>query len=167
MPYGKIESARRSIPLTPRAAVLLEMRSGVSRTQWVFPAPTKSGHIEKSSLRKQHLLALSLAKLEPLALYAFRPTCLTRWAEHMDPYTLAYLAGHSGFSPTKQYVHSQAETLRAAMERARAAQGGHSDEKAAMETSPLAASKLLNNSEIFGRGEWIRTTDLLVPNQAL
>ena len=171
VPYGKTESARRSIPLTPRAAALLEMRSGVSRNQWVFPAPTKSGHIEKSSLRKQHLRALSLAKLEPFALYTFRHTCLTRWAEHMDPYTLAYLAGHSDFSTTKRYVHPQIETVRAAMERARGAQGGHSfghsDEKAAMEATPQAASKSLNNSEMFGRGEWIRTTDLLVPNQAL
>lgn len=42
----------------------------------------------------------------------------------MDPYTLAYLAGHSDFAMTKRYVHPQAETVRAAMERARAASQG-------------------------------------------
>ncbi len=44
----------------------------------------------------------------------------------MDPYTLAYLAGHSDFSMTRRYVHPQAETVRVSMQRAREAQGGHS-----------------------------------------
>jgi hypothetical protein len=43
----------------------------------------------------------------------------------MDPYTLAYLAGHSDFSTTRRYIHSQAHTVRDAMERARKAHGGH------------------------------------------
>jgi hypothetical protein len=51
----------------------------------------------------------------------------------MDPYTLAYLAGHSDFATTKRYVHPQLETVRAAIDRARAhsenasaeVQGGH------------------------------------------
>jgi hypothetical protein len=43
----------------------------------------------------------------------------------MDPFTLAYLAGHSDFSTTKRYVHPQAHTVRLAMERAREAQGRH------------------------------------------
>jgi len=29
-----------------------------------------------------------------LPFYTFRHTCLTRWSPHMDPYTLAYFAGH-------------------------------------------------------------------------
>jgi len=53
----------------------------------------------------------------------------------MDPYTLAYLAGHSDFSTTKRYVHPQTATVLAAFERARDAKIGHgfrhSDEKAA------------------------------------
>ena len=36
----------------------------------------------------------------------------------MDPFTLAYLAGHSDISITKRYVHPEDETVRAAMERA-------------------------------------------------
>jgi integrase len=54
--------------------------------------------------------------------YTFRHTCLTRWAAYMDPYTLAYLAGHSDFGTTKRYVHPEMETVRAAMKKA---QGGH------------------------------------------
>jgi hypothetical protein len=36
----------------------------------------------------------------------------------MDPYTLAYLAGHSDFATTKRYVHPELRTVRAAMEKA-------------------------------------------------
>ena len=54
VPFGKTENARRTIPLTPRATALLEMRRAVAKSEWVFPAPTRSGHIEKSSLKKQH-----------------------------------------------------------------------------------------------------------------
>ena len=61
----------------------------------------------------------------------------------MDPFTLAYLAGHSDFSTTRRYVHPQAETIHAAMERARSARGrhnsGHSDENAAVSQKAPAA----------------------------
>jgi len=54
----------------------------------------------------------------------------------MDPYSLAYFAGHSSFVTTRRYVHPNLETGRAAMERAHEAQGrhknGHSDETAAL-----------------------------------
>jgi hypothetical protein len=43
----------------------------------------------------------------------------------MDPYTLAYLAGHSDFATTRRYVHPQTHTVLEAIERARKAQGGH------------------------------------------
>jgi integrase len=168
VPFGKTQNARRSVPLTPRTTTLLEMRRSAHGVEWVFPASTRSGHIEKSTLKKQHAKAIKLAKIEPFTLYTLRHTCLTRWAAHMDPYTLAYLAGHSDFSTTKRYVHPQAETVRAAMERVRGAKGGHSfghsDEKAAEAPSAPAAVSTNDFSDLVGRGEWIRTTDLLVPN---
>jgi hypothetical protein len=55
--------------------------------------------------------------------YTLRHTCLTRWAEVMDPYTLAYLAGHSDFATTRRYVHSRKETVLHAIERAQKASG--------------------------------------------
>ena len=83
----------------------------------------------------------------------------------MDPYTLAYLAGHS------DYVHPQAQTIRDAMARAGKAQGGHknghSGQKSSVVQSEESALFHLITGRIFGRGEWIRTTGLLVPNQAL
>ena len=49
-------------------------------------------------------------------LYTLRHTCLIGWAPHMDPWTLAYLAGHRDMNITNRYVHPQEQTIRAAME---------------------------------------------------
>jgi integrase len=112
--YGKTENSRRRIPMTPRVRAIIEMRLERSRSsRWVFPAPTKSGHIEKSSLRKQHATALREAtrllreqsgnktiQFETFDRYSLRHTCLTRWAPHMDPWTLMRLAGHRDMATT-------------------------------------------------------------------
>ena len=45
-------------------------------------------------------------------------------ADNMDPYTLAYFAGHSDFGSTRRYEHPNKESSRAAMERAGVAGGG-------------------------------------------
>jgi len=99
---------------------------------WVFPAPTRSGHIEPGSVKRQHLHACEGKQnkgdnlrrpygepkkwsVEPFPLYTLRHTCLTRWAPHMDPWTLAYLAGHRDMSITKRYIHPQEQSTRAAI----------------------------------------------------
>jgi integrase len=105
--YGKTDNARRRIPLSQRAASILEMRRSRETGPWIFPAPTRSGHIEPSSLQGQHAKACTLGKVVHFPLYTFRHTCLTRWAPFMDPWTLAYLAGHRDMSITKRYVHPQ------------------------------------------------------------
>ena len=59
-------------------------------SSWMFPALTKSGHIEPSSLKKQHVKAIAEAtrilreetrkddaELVPFELYTLRHTCLT------------------------------------------------------------------------------------------
>jgi len=102
------------------------------RFGWVFPAETPSGHIEPESLKRQHLAACKGDDKEdgefsvaPFPLDTLRHTCLTRWAPHMDPWTLAYLAGQRDMAITKRYIHPQADTIREAMEKARVARGGH------------------------------------------
>jgi integrase len=124
--YGKTDNARRRIPLSQRVQSVLAMRRGHVEGPWIFPAPTMSGHIEPSSLQGQPAKACKLAKLEHFPIYTFRHTCLTRWAPFMDPWTLAYLAGHRDMSITKRYVHPQEYSTRAAMEKARVALSGHS-----------------------------------------
>jgi len=124
VPHGKTVNARREVPLSERAREVLDRRRG-EETEWVFPASTASGHIEQSSLKKQHAKACTLAKVTAFVPYTFRHTCLTRWAGILDPYTLAYLAGHRDFATTRRYVHPNLNTAREALERARVAQGGH------------------------------------------
>jgi len=91
----------------------------------LFPARTQSGHIEQSSLKKQHAKACRISGIEHFPPYTFRHTCLTLWSSYTDPYALAYFAGHTSFVTTRRYVHPNMETGRTAMERAHEARGGH------------------------------------------
>ena len=138
--YGKTDNARRRVPLSQRVAAILNVRRQQFTAEWVFPAPTRSGHIEPSTLQGQHAKAGALAKVVHFPLYTFRHTCLTRWAPFMDPWTLAYLAGHRDMSFTKRYIHPQEYNTRAAIEKARAALSGHSSGHSAIlnPRSPIA-----------------------------
>jgi integrase len=113
--HGKTESARRIIPLTPRASAILQARwelANKSEEGWVWPAPTKSGHIEHiepSSLKKQHAKAIESSELRPFVLYTLRHTMLTRLGESgCDVWTLARIAGHSNIRISQRYVHPSA-----------------------------------------------------------
>jgi len=69
--HRKTKAARRLLPLTPRVRALLEARwqsAGSPEAGWVWPAPTKSGHVEPCSLRKQHRKALRLSGVRPFVL---------------------------------------------------------------------------------------------------
>ena len=123
--YGKTDNARRRIPLSQRAGTVIEMRASVKTSEWVFPSATRSGHIEPGTLKRPHNKVSTATGFEDVTLYTFRHTCLTRWAPHMDPWTLAYLAGHRDMSTTKRYVHPQQTAIREAMEKAQVAQGRH------------------------------------------
>src|SRR6202044_936704 len=57
--FGKTDNARRRIPLTARGAAVLKRRNRGG--EGVFAAPTRSGHIEPSSLKKQHANAVKKA----------------------------------------------------------------------------------------------------------
>src|SRR6266699_3273913 len=117
---GKTRAARRRIPMTPRVTAITNSRIAGSADSWIFSAPTRSGHMECSSVRKQQTRVFSVTGIKPFDLCCLRHTCLTRWAPKMDPFTLAYLAGHSDISITKRYIHPEDETVKAAMERAAA-----------------------------------------------
>ncbi|MGP8247668.1 MAG: hypothetical protein ACLQVN_24535, partial [Bryobacteraceae bacterium] len=118
-------------------------------------AKTRSGHIEPSSLKKQHAKAISEATrilrdetqdpkraFTGFELYTLRHTCLTRWAPHMDPWTLAYLAGHRDMNITKRYIHPQEQTIRAAMDRAQMANSGHTSRHTSAKTDLVSTPVL-------------------------
>src|SRR5262249_15656144 len=106
---------------TPSVRAILEDRwhaQGRPSEGWVFAAPTRSGHIEGFSLRKQHGRALLLSGVPFFVLYSIRHTFLTTLgASGCDAWTLARIAGHSSAAMSSRYVHPQEDTVLIAMER--------------------------------------------------
>jgi integrase len=107
---GKTVSAQRSLPLTPRAAEVLQRRKKEAeakpkKSAFVFPGAGNSGYI--TSVQHPHAKAIEDAKLDSFEFYCWRHTFGTRAAQSgMDRFTLARLMGHS--SPAvaaRYYVH--------------------------------------------------------------
>lgn len=105
---GKTKAAIRTVPQSPRAKAVLEMRRSarLDDSPFVFPSEeSTSGHL--MTLKKPHYRACRQAKLKTFPIYTFRHTFGTRCAESgVDRYTLARWMGHS--SPTvtaRYYVH--------------------------------------------------------------
>ena len=90
--HGKTKAARRLLPMTPRVRSILEQRwtaAGKPEHGWIWPAPTKSEHVEPSTLKKQHRKAIKDSKVRSFILYTLRHTFLTRLgASGCDVWTL-------------------------------------------------------------------------------
>jgi integrase len=141
--HGKTAAARRLLPMTLRVRRILEARwesAGKPAEGLVWPAPTRSGHLEPSSIKKQHAKALAASQVRPFVLYSLRHTFLTRLGESgCDAWTLAKIAGHSSIAISAQYVHPSDAVL-AAIDRLGGHKIGHTDERADL---PKASEKLL------------------------
>jgi integrase len=139
--HGKTAAARRVLPMTPRVRMILEdlwEHAAKPVEGWVWPAPTHSGHVEASSLRKQHSAAfVTVAKeaakngkkaVRPFVLYSLRHTFLTRLGESgCDAWTLARIAGHSSIAISTRYVHPSEDAVFTAMTRLGGHKIGHSE----------------------------------------
>ena len=129
--HGKTKAARRMLPMTQRVRAVLEAlweAAGRPLEGWVWPAPTQSGHVEPSSLKKQHMKALKLSKVLPFVLYTLRHTFLTRLgASGCDVWTLARIAGHSSIAISARYVHPSEDAVLDAMARLGRHKTGHSE----------------------------------------
>ena len=151
--HGKTAAACRVLPMTPRVRLILEgfwERSRKPVEGWVWPTPTRSGHVEASSLRKQHSAAFVTAAREaakngkkgirPFVLYSLRHTFLTRLGESgCDAWTLARIAGHSSIAISSRYVHPSEDAVLAAMLRL----GGHKIGHTESETEEPIQQRLL------------------------
>jgi integrase len=85
---------------------------------WIWPAPSKQGHVWHDSIRVQHKNALKAARVRPFVVYALRHTFLTRLGESgCDVWTLARIAGHSSIKMSERYVHPSGDAVLAAMNR--------------------------------------------------
>lgn len=113
--HGKTAAARRMLPLSPRVRAILERRweaAGKPVEGWVWSAGTASGHIEPSTVKKQHRRALKDSKVRPFVLYSLRHTFLTRLgAAGCDAWTLARIAGHSSIAMSTRYVHPSSDAV--------------------------------------------------------
>ena len=145
--HGKTAAARRVLPMTPRVRNILETRweaAGKPAEGLDMGCPTRSGHVESSSLKKQHarafrILAEEAAKnnekpIRPFVLYSLRHTFLTRLGESgCDAWTLAGIAGHSNVSMSSRYVHPSEDAVLTAMARLGGHKIGHSQYRASSE----------------------------------
>jgi integrase len=127
--HGKTAAARRMLPMTPRVLAVLRSlweATGKPEEGWVWVAPTRSGHMEPSSLRKQHANAFkTLADqarkdnekpIRPFVFYDLRHTFLTRLGESdCNVWTLARIAGHSSIAMSARYVHPSEDAVVNAM----------------------------------------------------
>ena len=130
--HGKTAAAHRFLPMTPRVRFLLETRwelADMPQESWVWPAPTKSGHIEPSTLKKQHRKAVKDSKVRPFVLYSLRHTFLTRLGESgCDAWTLARIAGHSSIVMSARYVHPSEDAVLSALSKLEASREGRKTE---------------------------------------
>jgi len=140
--HGKSAAARRVIPLTPRVRAVLQARweaTGRPLEGFVWPGPTKSGHIDHSTLKKQHGNTLRLSGVRKFVLYSFRHTFLTRLGESgCDAWTLARIAGHSSIAISSRYVHPSEDTVLAAFSRLGGHNSGHSPSTAVLKGAEAA-----------------------------
>jgi integrase len=105
---GKTAAARRQLPLTPAVRGVLEQRHAeCADGGYVFPAPTKSGHIDHSTLKKQHRNALSGSGVAPFLLYSLRHTFATKLGltAKIDAWTLCRIMGWSSLAVAMTYIH--------------------------------------------------------------
>lgn len=111
---GKTQSAQRSLPLTPRAADVLQRRKRAAEAKpnpspFVFPGDGISGHIV--SMQHPHEKTIEAAGLVSFEFYCWRHTFGTRAAQSgMDRFTLARLMGHSSPSVAARYYIHVTET---------------------------------------------------------
>jgi integrase len=138
--HGKTKAARRVLPMTPRVRAILESRwkaVGEPTEGWIWPAPTKSEHVEPSTVKKQHKKAIKDSKVRPFVLYSLRHTFLTRLGESgCDVWTLARIAGHSSIAMSSRYVHPSADRVLDAMAVMGGHKIGHSEENTALAPKP-------------------------------
>ena len=151
IPSGKTAAARRTVFQSPRVRFVLEHRWGLAGSPcegWVWPAQTKSGHFEQSTIKKR--LEMNLRRCDeaeneakqtrsksgpkPLHVrrfipYNLRHTFLTRLGESgCDAWTLAKIAGHSNISIGSRYVHPSEAAMAKAVSQLSGHKNGHSEQ---------------------------------------
>jgi integrase len=137
---GKGTGSRRTVDATPRVAEIFESLPRASR--YIFPAPTKTGHISADSYRLQLKKALKDSTVPTFVIYSLRHTAITRLAlTGIDAPALQYWAGHKSLATTMKYIHMAADAIRKRIREARekeASRKGSDENRTVKEISPSA-----------------------------
>lgn len=119
---GKTKAARRTVPLSKRAASILEARIGKAKGRYIFAGGRGGNDPNQPAVKfnNAHYGTLSRSKIDGInrtgtdgvcTLYSFRHTFATRFLERRpgDLLTLAALLGHSSLRMVMRYAHPSDE----------------------------------------------------------
>jgi integrase len=122
---GKSKNARRVIPLTDRAAAMLQEREKSKSSGFVFAnregkpyVGTSINHLHRNVCapkvkgKRREILPADFV------LHSLRHTMLTRLGESgVDAFTIMRIAGHSSITVSQRYIHPTPEAVERAFER--------------------------------------------------
>jgi len=116
IPRGKTRNARRYVPISQRLRIVLENRFLKNREGWVFPAKSKSGHLE--TVGKAYVECRRKAGINPsIVLYTARHTFATRTlAATGNLAVLMRAMGHSSAQTAMIYQHPNLDSVRQAID---------------------------------------------------
>jgi len=122
---GKSKNARRTIPLTDRAAAMLRDRMKRRISKVVFANDKGKNYLGTSinHLHRDVAAPLVAGKRRSIfgadfVLHSLRHTMLTRLGESgVDAFTIMRIAGHSSIVVSQRYVHPTPEAVERAFER--------------------------------------------------
>jgi integrase len=111
IPFGKTKAARRKIPLTDKALLVLEGRVKDAEGEYLFAGRgSKKGEKPVIKLNRAHNGAVERSKVAWFRLYDLRHTFAARATEAgIDLVTLAALLGHSRVQMVMRYAHPTEE----------------------------------------------------------
>ena len=116
VPFGKTRNAKRLIPLSKRAATILEQRIKQTNGKYVFVNELTGKPI--TTLKKAHQGALKRSRIEHLRLYDLRHSFASRFVESGgDLITLKDLLGHASLNMVLRYAHPSQEHRFAAIKK--------------------------------------------------
>ena len=103
---GKSKNARRTIPLTDKAAQMLRNRKQTASGELVF-ANRDGRRYLVTSINHLHQKARAIVGLgRDFVIHSLRHTMLTRLGESgVDAFTIMRIAGHSSITVSQRYVH--------------------------------------------------------------
>src|SRR5271157_936333 len=142
---GKSKNARRTIPLTDKAAQMLRNRKQSASGELVF-ANRDGRRYLVTSINHLHQKARAAVGLgRDFVIHSLRHTMLTRLGESgVDAFTIMRIAGHSSITVSQRYVHPSPETVERAFERLQLS--GESAENQAKRLPPATVSATLTGT---------------------